>query len=105
MDREVVDLGPSEDLEAKSNLVDADWNFVLVHRTDSPALSWWGNRCGSVMRRIILRADSNKPIHWYHVKIYHYVCDQYDKYGDYYRILDNSFGNPLDDVIYEETNG
>lgn len=104
MTKKTIDLGPSEELKATSDLVDAEWNFVLIHRSTEPIVSWWGNRWGNILRRIIIRADDEKPIRWYHRKIFAYATKQYDTYGDYYRILDNSFGTPDADTIYEETN-
>lgn len=103
MKKKTINLGSANELEAKSDLVDADWNFVLIHRTDSPILSWWGNFCGDIEHRLVVRADAGKPIRWYHHKLFDYVSIRYLRYGDYYRILDNSFGTAKDDTIYEET--
>jgi hypothetical protein len=96
-----IDLGPIVDLKTESVLNTANWNFVLVHRHYDPLLQQWGNFCSRVITKIVLRADNDKPIHWYHVKLYDFCYAQYDKYGDYYRILDNSFGKAEDDDLRE----
>lgn len=96
-----VDLGPSEELPTQSSLSIGDWNFVLVHRHYDPLLQKWGNLCSRVVTKIVLRADNEKPIRWYHRAMYDFCYDQYDRYGDYYRILDNSFGEASDDDIRE----
>jgi hypothetical protein len=96
-----IDLGPSEELPTRSTLNEADWNFVLVHRHWDPLLQKWGNLCSRVVTRITLRADNEKPIRWYHRFLFDFCYDQYDRYGDYYRILDNSFGEKEDDELLE----
>ena len=99
VDTVTIDIGPVENLETKSSLHQADWNFVQVRRTDDPLFRWWGNLNSSVMSKLILSYD-DKPRTW-KIKLFHKAQDQYEKYGDYYRILDNSFGDPMADDIYE----
>lgn len=96
-----IDLGPSTELPTQSSLNTGDWNFVLVHRHYDPLFQKWGNFCSRVVTKITLRAADEKPIRWYHVKLYDFCYAQYDKYGDYYRILDNSFGKAEDDDLRE----
>ena len=98
-DTVTIDLGPIENLETQSVLNYSDWNFVQVRRTDDPFYRWWGNLNSSLMSKLILSYD-DKPRTW-KIKLFHKAQDQYDKYGDYYRILDNSFGKAEDDDIYE----
>lgn len=95
----VVDLGPSQDLPLKSILDDADWNFVLIHRHYDPLIQRWGNFNSLIMNKLILSYD-NKPRAW-KIRLFNLAQTQYDKYGDYYRILDNSYGEPGNDDIYE----
>ena len=99
MATEFVDLGPSEDLPKKSALNDAEWNFILIHRHHDPLMQWWGNFNSSIMSKLILSYD-DKPREW-KIKLFNLAQKQYDKYGDYYRILDNSYGEPGSDDIYE----
>lgn len=96
---ETIDLGPITDFKAERILSYSDWNFVQVRRTDDPLFRWWGNLNSSVMSKLILSYD-NKPRTW-KIKLFHKAQDQYEKYGDYYRILNNSFGKAEDDDIYE----
>lgn len=97
----MVSLGPSEELASFDPMVDRDWNLVLIHRSNEPLVSWWGNMCSKIVTRVVERNESGKPLHWYHNKLYDFCYKQYDKYGDYYRVLDNSFGEALNDDIYE----
>jgi hypothetical protein len=94
-----VSLGPSEELPVKSSLNDADWNFVKIYRHYDPLVRWWGNTNSKLMNKLILSYDV-KPRKW-KVKLFHLAQNQYDKYGDYYRILDNSMGEAKNDDIYE----
>lgn len=96
-----IDLGPSEELPTQSSLQIGDWNMVLVHRHYDPLMQKWGNFCSRIISKIALRADNELPIRWYHKLAWDFCYDQYDRYGDYYRILDNSFGEASDDDIYE----
>lgn len=96
-----IDLGPSVDLKLESVLNYADWNTVLVHRHYDPLMQKWGNFCSRIVTKITLRADNKKPIRWYHVLVFDFCYDQYDRYGDYYRVLDNSFGEANNDELYE----
>ena len=94
-----IDLGPSTELPTKSTLNYSDWNFVQVRRTDDPLFRWWGNLNSTIMSKLILSYD-DKPREW-KIKLFNAAQEQYDKYGDYYPILDNSFGEASDDDIYE----
>lgn len=98
---ETIDLGPIVDLKAERELGYADWNTVLVHRHYDPLLQKWGNFCSRIVTKITIRADNELPIRWYHELVYDFCYDQYDRYGDYYRIINNSFGEANDDDIYE----
>ena len=82
-----IDIGPIEDLETKSALNYSDWNFVEIRRTDDPFYRWWGNLNSKVMSKMILSYD-DKPRKW-KIKLFNAAQNQYDKYGTYYRILDN----------------
>ena len=94
-----IDLGPSEELPTKSTLNEVEWNFVQIRRTDDPLYRWWGNLNSTIMSKLILSYD-DKPREW-KIKLFNIAQNQYEKYGDYYRILDNSFGEPGADDIYE----
>lgn len=94
-----INLGPSEELPTTSSLQIGNWNLVQVRRTDDPLFRWWGNLNSSVMSKLILSYD-DKPREW-KIKLFNLAQEQYDKYGDYYRVLDNSFGKAEDDDIYE----
>lgn len=98
---QTINLGPSEELPAQSSLQIGSWNFVLVHRHDEWIMQKWGNFCSKLVSYVTMRAADEKPVRWYHVKLYNFCYEQYDKYGDYYRVLDNSFGEANDDDIYE----
>lgn len=100
-DTATINLGPSEDLPTQSSLQIGNWNFVLVHRHDEWIMQKWGNFCSKLVSYVTVRAADEKPVRWYHVKLYNFCYEQYDKYGDYYRVLDNSFGEANDDDIYE----
>ncbi len=101
VDTGTIDLGPIVDLKAERNLNYADWNMVLVHRHYDPLMQKWGNLCSRIVTKVTIRADNNQPIRWYHKMVYDFCYDQYDRYGDYYRVLDNSFGEKDDDELYE----
>ena len=97
----MIDVGESEGL-ANHDPLAVPFNFVLIHRHYEPVVQKWGNLCGKVMSRILVRAADEMPIRWYHKKLYNFCSKQYDKYGDYYRLLDNSFGTAETDGIWEE---
>ena len=99
VDPNIIDLGPSIELPTVSSLSYSDWNFIQVRRTDDPLYRWWGNLNSTLMSKLILSYD-DKPREW-KIKLFNVAQEQYDKYGDYYRILDNSFGEANDDDIYE----
>lgn len=99
VDTVTVNLGPIENLETESVLKYADWNFVQVRRTHDPLYRWWGSLNSHIMSKLILSYD-DKPREW-KIKLFNAAQEQYDKYGDYYRVLDNSFGEASDDDIYE----
>lgn len=98
-DTKTIDIGPIENLEVEINVPYSDWNFVEVRRTDDPLFRWWGNLNSTVMSKLILSYD-DKPREW-KIKLFNMAQNQYDKYGTYYRVLDNSFGKAEDDDIYE----
>jgi hypothetical protein len=95
----IIDLGPSEELKVESTLNDLSWNFIKVSRSDDPLFRWWGNLNSKAMNRLIYSYDE-KPRKW-KAKLFYIAQNQYEKYGDYYRLLDNSFGDPFADDIYE----
>jgi hypothetical protein len=95
-----IALGPSEDF-ASHDPEAMDFNFVLVHRHYEPIVQKWGNLCSKIVSRIVTRDAYNMPIRWYHKAIFNFCYEQYDKYGDYYRLLDNSFGTVETDVMRE----
>jgi hypothetical protein len=95
-----IDIGTAEDL-ASHNPEDVPFNFVLVHRHYEPIVQKWGNLCSRIVSRIVSRDAYNMPVRWYHVKLFKFCYAQYDKYGDYYRVLDNSFGTAETDDIRE----
>jgi hypothetical protein len=99
-DTQSIVLGASEDL-AKHDPETMDFNFVLVHRHYEPFMQRWGNMCSKIVSHIVNRDAYGMPIRWYHVKLFKFCYAQYDKYGDYYRIIDNSFGEIDNDVLRE----
>ena len=96
-----IDVGPTIDLSTSSSLNSSDFNFVLVHRHYDPLVQKWGNLCSKVVSSIVSRDAYDMPIRWYHVALFKFCYNQYDKYGDYFRILDNSFGNKESDQVIE----
>lgn len=92
---------PSDKISTTNVASTADWNFVRVSRSYEPFLSMWGNTCSRIVTKLVNRANAGKKIRWYHQKLFDFSYEQYDKYGDYYRIIDNSFGSIEDDVIRE----
>ena len=98
-DPNVIDLGPSTELPTQSDLNTSAWNFVLVHRHYDPLMRWWGNLNSHWMGKLILSYD-DKPKDW-KIKLFNLTQNQYDKYGDYWRMLDTSFAEPGADDIYE----
>jgi hypothetical protein len=99
-DTRSIVLGSSEDL-ASHDPEAMDFNFVLVHRHYEPIVQKWGNLCSRVVSRIVSRDAYGMQIRWYHKKLFNFCYAQYDKYGDYYRIIDNSFGKAENDVLRE----
>lgn len=95
-----VDLGDASDL-ASFNPLYIDNNLVLIHRSDEFWIQKWGNACSKVVTLIHNRFNNNLPIRWYHKKIFNFCYEQYDSYGDYYRVIDNSYGTSEFDTIYE----
>ena len=95
-----IALGPSEDF-ASHDPEAMDFNFVLVHRHYEPIVQKWGNLCSKIVSRIVTRDAYNMPIRWYHKAMFKFCYEQYDQYGDYYRLLDNSFGTLETDVMRE----
>jgi hypothetical protein len=96
-----LDLGSSLNLETTSTLLDTEWNAVLIHRSNEWILQKWGNLCSCMVTRIASRDAYDMPVRWYHKIVFDFCYQQYDKYGDYYRILDNTFGNINTDGIRE----
>jgi hypothetical protein len=96
-----VNLGDTEKLYNESTLNDAGWNFVLIHRSTDPLDRWWGNFCSHIVSKIALHYENKENIPWIAGKIFKFCYKQYDTYGDYYRLLDNSFGEADKDTIYE----
>lgn len=99
-DTQSIVLGSSEEL-ASHDPEAMDFNFVLVHRHYEPIVQKWGNLCSKIVSRIVTRDAYNMPIRWYHKAMFKFCYEQYDKYGDYYRLLDNSFGTLETDVMRE----
>jgi hypothetical protein len=98
-DTSIIDLGPVEELKTESSLNYSDWNFIQIRRTDDPLFRWWGNLNSHWMSKLILSYESSPRLWKY--KLFNAAQVQYEKYGDYYRVLDNSFGEPGADDIYE----
>jgi hypothetical protein len=96
-----VELGPTINLATSSVAERANWNFVVIHRHYDPLLQKWGNLCSKTVTKLVLRSENNKPIRWYHEQLFNFCYNQYDKYGDYIRIIDNSFQSPLNDEMLE----
>jgi hypothetical protein len=99
-DTQFIFIGTAEDLKAHDP-ESVPFNFVLVHRHYEPIMQKWGNLCSKVVSRIVSRDAYDMPVRWYHVKLFKFCYAQYDKYGDYYRLLDNSFGTIDTDGIRE----
>ena len=95
-----IDLGPTEDL-ASYNPEDMDFNFVGVHRHNEWIVQKWGNFCSKIVSHLVNRDVYGGPIRWYHKMVFNFCYAQYDKYGDYYRIIDNTFGDANTDGIRE----
>ena len=95
-----VDMGETEELKSHDP-ESVPFNFVLVHRHYEWLLQKWGNLCSKVVTHIVNRDVYDLPLRWYHKKVYHFCYEQYDKYGDYYRVIDNSFGTTDTDGIRE----
>lgn len=96
-----LDLGLATELPLKSILSTADWNFACVHRHSEPVIQKWGNFCSSIVTKLSERANGDKPIRWYHKKLFNFCYEQYDKYGDYYRMIDSSYATIEEDQIME----
>ena len=97
---ETLILGASEDL-AFHDPEQMDFNFVVVHRHYEPFMQKWGNYCSRIVSRIVSRDAYGQTIRWYHKRLFNFCYAQYDRYGDYYRIIDNSFGKIENDVLRE----
>lgn len=100
-DTVTIDLGPAEDYVSYAS-ADIPFNFVCIHRHDELIMQKWGNFCNRIMSKILWRDVKELPIKWYHRKIYNFCSNQYNKYGDYYRLIDNTFGTATDDIMWEE---
>lgn len=95
-----IDIGESEGLEEHDPEA-VPFNFVLVHRHPEWLVQKWGNFCSKMVSRIVNLAAYDMPVRWYHKKLFNFYYNQYDKYGDYYRVIDNSFGTTDTDGIRE----
>ena len=95
-----IDLPPMEEM-ASHDPLSVESNMILVHRTWSRFGQWWGNTCSKIVTKLFLYADQGKKIRWYHTMIYNFCYHQYDTYGDYYRVIDNTYGKSEHDDIYE----
>lgn len=96
-----IDLGASENLVVNPNPEEIPYNFMMIHRHHDPFMQKWGNFCSKVVTKLSKRTDVGETIRWYHVKLFNFCYKQYDKYGDYYKIIDNSYGTYEQDGIYE----
>lgn len=96
----VVELGDGEKLLSHDPEA-VPLNFVRVHRHHEWIVQKWGNFCSRIVSYTVNRAAYDMPVRWYHEKLFKFCYDQYDKYGDYYRIIDNSFGTIETDEIRE----
>lgn len=92
---------PVGNLPTQSVLTIAGWNFVLIHRHYDPLMQKWGNMCSKIVSVIANRAADEKPIRWYHKKLWDFCYKQYDRYGDYYRMIDSSFTSAEEDTLLE----
>lgn len=98
---ETVDLGPSIDFVSIPDPTDDINNFITIHRHYNVELQKWGNFCSKIVTRLSNRDERGLPVRWYHIKIFNFCYKQYDKYGDYYRVIDNTYGKVEHDDIYE----
>ena len=97
-----IDLGESTQIATSSlDPKDKPFNFILVHRHYDPLLQKWGNACSKIVSMIAKRDDDGKIVYGYQRKLFKFCYKQYDKYGDYYRIIDNAGGKYENDRIIE----
>ena len=96
-----IDLGPTVNLVTNPDPYKIKNNFVLIHRNSDFFMQWWGNYCSKIVTKLSLRGESDKPYRWYHKTLFNFCYAQYDKYGDYYRLIDFSWGNPVNDETLE----
>lgn len=94
-------LGMSEDLAVDPNPEEIPNNFIRIHRNMDPLNQKWGNFCSKIVTRLSKKAENGEKIRWYHVKLFNFCYAQYDKYGDYFKIIDNTYGTYEQDGIYE----
>lgn len=99
-DTRTIELGLAKELQSHDP-EDVPFNFVLIHRHDEWIVQKWGNFCSKIVSRIASRDADYMPIRWYHKAAFDFCYSQYDKYGDYYRLIDNSFGTKDSDVMRE----
>lgn len=96
-----IHLGTAEDFVSVPDPSTIPDNLITIHRSHDPLKSAWGNFCSKIVTRLHNRAENNLSIRWYHEKIYNFCYAQYDKYGDYYKIIDSSYATYEQDGIYE----
>lgn len=97
----MVSLGMSEDLAVNPNPEEIPYNFVRIHRHRDPLNQKWGNFCSKIVSKIARYAADGGRVRWYHRKLFNFCYAQYDKYGDYFKIIDNTYGTYEQDGIYE----
>ena len=95
-----IHLGKSEDL-AHYDPTEVPHNFVMYHRHPEYIVQKWGNFCHKVVSWLSQKAEDGLVVRWYHQKIFDWCYDQYDKYGDYYVIINNVYGSYEYYGIYE----
>lgn len=96
-----ISLGTSEELATDPDPTEIPFNFIRIHRHPEPAIQAWGNYCSKVVTKLSNRSEQGLPVRWYHIKLFNFCYKQYDKYGDYYRLIDTSYGTYDQDGIYE----
>ena len=95
-----IELGSGEDLITVTPAAERENNFILIHRHYEPALQMWGNFCSRIVTKLYNYSEAGGKIRWYHEKLYKFCYAQYDKYGDYFRLIDVTYTTDQD-RIYE----
>ena len=96
-----IHLGSGEQFMTIAPAAERPYNYVTIHRHWDPLFQWWGNSCSRIVTKLDKRSKDGLPIRWYHEKIFDFCYEQYDKYGDYYRLMDGAFATHEQDGIYE----